>query len=135
MEGENMAKLTAAGRARIKPANFAGPDKSYPIEDRSHARAALSMVSRHGSPAVQSEVRRNVAKKYPGIEQSKNGDKKPKNGNGGDRRANGNGNGRNGSGDRRANGNGNGRNGNTTQRLAAKLGRRLDEKDGEPGRR
>ena len=62
-----MAKLTTAGRNKIASKNFAGPGRSYPVEDKSHARAALSMVSKYGSPAVKSEVRAKVHEKYPGI--------------------------------------------------------------------
>lgn len=65
-----MAKLTTSGRDKIKPRNFAGPDRSYPIEDKSHARNALSRVSANGSPAVKAEVRAKVADKYPAIKQS-----------------------------------------------------------------
>lgn len=62
-----MAKLTTKGRNAIASKNFAGPSKSYPIEDASHARNALSRVSQNGSPALQAQVRRKVAEKYPGI--------------------------------------------------------------------
>lgn len=40
-----MAKLTAAARKRLKPGQFAGPDRSYPVEDASHARNALARAS------------------------------------------------------------------------------------------
>jgi len=33
-------KLTAKGRAKIPTREFAGPDRSYPIENRSHAANA-----------------------------------------------------------------------------------------------
>ena len=36
-----MAKLTAAKRANLSPKTFAGPDRSFPIPDKAHARAAL----------------------------------------------------------------------------------------------
>lgn len=72
-----MAKLTAAGRHRIAPKNFAGPDESYPIEDASHARDALSRVS-NKAPALKARVRAKVAAKYPGIKQSKGTPKYPK---------------------------------------------------------
>lgn len=62
-----MAKLTARGRNVIAGKNFAGPDRSYPIEDASHARNALARASQNASPAVKAEVRRKVADKYPGI--------------------------------------------------------------------
>lgn len=38
-------KLTAAKRKKIPTSKFAGPDRSYPIEDRPHARAAKSRAS------------------------------------------------------------------------------------------
>lgn len=63
-----MAKLTAAARKNIAPKNFAGPDKSYPIEDKNHAKAALSMSSRFAPPAVKSKVKATVKRKYPGLE-------------------------------------------------------------------
>lgn len=62
-----MAKLTTADRNKIAGKNFAGPDRSYPIEDKNHARNALSRVSQNGSPAVKAEVRAKVHAKYPGI--------------------------------------------------------------------
>lgn len=69
-----MSKLTAAER-KAMPADknhFAIPSKapgpgSYPIEDASHARNALSRVSANGSPAEQAQVRGAVRKQYPGI--------------------------------------------------------------------
>lgn len=62
-----MAKLTTAGRNKIAGKNFAGPARSYPIENASHARNALSRVSANGSPAVKAEVRAKVHAKYPSI--------------------------------------------------------------------
>lgn len=66
-----MARLTARGRKRIKAKNFAGKGRSYPIHDRSHARAALSMVARHGSPAEKKRVRAAVHRKYPSMGKKK----------------------------------------------------------------
>lgn len=59
-----MAKLTAAARKRIPTSEFAGPDRSYPIQDRSHARNALARSS--GKP-IEARVRAAVHRKYPGI--------------------------------------------------------------------
>ncbi len=66
--------LTAAARARISKKNFAltGNQSStgkpaYPIEDRAHARAALGLVGMHGTPEQKTEVRKDVARKYPGM--------------------------------------------------------------------
>ena len=38
-------KLSAAARKRIPTSEFAGPDRSYPIADESHARNALARAS------------------------------------------------------------------------------------------
>lgn len=66
-----MAKLTTKARKEIPSKSFAGPDRSYPIEDKSHARNALSRVSQHGSSKVKAEVRAKVHAKYPGIGKSR----------------------------------------------------------------
>jgi len=59
-----MAKLTAKTRNAIPGKDFAGPDRSYPIEDKNHARNALARAS--GKP-VESRVRAAVHRKFPGI--------------------------------------------------------------------
>ena len=65
-----MAKLTAAKRKAIPSKDFACPDRSYPINDASHARNAIARVSQHGTPALKSRVRAAVKRKYPGIKQA-----------------------------------------------------------------
>lgn len=40
-----MAKLTAKERNALPASAFAGPDRSFPVEDKNHARAALSRSS------------------------------------------------------------------------------------------
>lgn len=62
-----MAKLTAATRKAIPTSKFAGPDRSYPIENASHARNALSRVSQFGSPSLKAKVRAAVHRRYPSI--------------------------------------------------------------------
>jgi hypothetical protein len=62
-----MAKLTTARRNALPKTAFAGPDRSYPINDRSHARNALARVSQNGTDAVKAKVRAAVHRKYPGI--------------------------------------------------------------------
>lgn len=62
-----MAKLNAAARKKISGKNFAGPDRSYPIENASHARNALARAS--GKP-VEARVRAAVHRKYPNIGKS-----------------------------------------------------------------
>lgn len=36
-----MARLKAAARKKMSPGSFAGPDRSFPINDRLHARLAI----------------------------------------------------------------------------------------------
>lgn len=61
-----MAKLTAKTRNAIPAKDFAGPDRSYPIEDKSHARNALARVA-NKSPALKARVDAAVHRKYPSI--------------------------------------------------------------------
>lgn len=80
--------LRAADRRALKASAFAvsstlarksgdsprpGERGKYPIPDESHARAALSMVSRYGSPQEQEAVRRAVARRFPQIIQKVRG--------------------------------------------------------------
>jgi hypothetical protein len=64
-----MAPLTTKTRNALPTKSFAGPNRTYPVQDESHARNALSRVSQHGSPQLKAQVRAKVAKKYPGISQ------------------------------------------------------------------
>ena len=64
-----MAVLTTQARNRIPTKSFAGPQRSYPIQDAAHARNALARVSQHGTPALKAQVRAKVHAKYPGIGQ------------------------------------------------------------------
>ena len=65
-----MSRLTAKRRKSLPKKDFAGPDGSYPDEDRAHAEDALSRVSANGSPEVKAMVRRKVHKKYPNMQVS-----------------------------------------------------------------
>ena len=69
----NMAKLTSSERNSLPSSSFAGPGRSYPIEDASHARNALSRVSQFGSPSLKQEVREKVHSKFPNIGKKKSG--------------------------------------------------------------
>lgn len=62
-----MAKLTAKARNALSSKNFAGPDRSYPIPDASHARNALARAAQHASPELQARIRNKVRKKFPSI--------------------------------------------------------------------
>ena len=62
-----MARLKAAQRNRLPAASFAGPDRSYPIEDASHARNALARAAQHASPELQAKIKAKVRRRYPNI--------------------------------------------------------------------
>ena len=62
-----MAKLTSKQRNALPNSSFAGPGRSYPIEDASHARNALARASQNASPALQSKIKSKVKSRYPGI--------------------------------------------------------------------
>jgi hypothetical protein len=62
-----MAKLTAKTRNALPTKDFAGPGRSYPIEDASHARNALSRASQNAMPALKAKIAAKVHKKFPGI--------------------------------------------------------------------
>lgn len=64
-----MAKLTYKKRKELPKSSFVfKKDRSYPIEDESHARNALARVSQHGTPEEKAKVRAAVHKRYPNIE-------------------------------------------------------------------
>ena len=67
IEGYAMAKLTTATRKKIPTGKFALPGRRYPIEDKAHARNALSRVSQDGTPSEKATVRRKVTRLYPGL--------------------------------------------------------------------
>ena len=62
-----MAKLTTATRKKIPTGKFALPGRRYPIEDKAHARNALSRVSQDGTAAEKATVRRKVRRLFPGL--------------------------------------------------------------------
>lgn len=62
-------KLNAKARKALPSKDFAGLDRSYPIEDRAHARNALARASQNGSPALKAKVAAKVHRKFPGIHQ------------------------------------------------------------------
>ena len=61
-----MAKLTSKKRNSLPKSEFAGPGRSFPIPDASHARNALARVV--DKPEAEKEkVRAAVHRKFPGI--------------------------------------------------------------------
>lgn len=64
-----MAKLSYEERKELPKKDFVfKKSRSYPIEDKSHARNALARVSQYGSPAEKAKVRSTVHRKYPSID-------------------------------------------------------------------
>jgi hypothetical protein len=61
-----MAKLTSKKRNSLPKSEFAGPDRSFPIPDASHARNALARVA-NKPEAEKEKVRAAVHRKFPGI--------------------------------------------------------------------
>ncbi len=71
--------LSAAERRALPDSDFALPGKgkgpegkqagSYPIPDATHARAALAMVAKYGTPEEKEKVRAAVKRKFPDIHQ------------------------------------------------------------------
>jgi hypothetical protein len=59
-----VAKLTAKTRSKIPSSEFAGPDRSYPVEDKAHARDAKSRASaaEHSGRMTKAEEARIDAK-------------------------------------------------------------------------
>ncbi len=40
-----MAKLSAAARKKLPASDFAGPDRSFPVTDKTHAQKALQFIN------------------------------------------------------------------------------------------
>ena len=68
-----MSKLTAKARNKIPGKDFAGPDRSYPVQDENHTRNALARASQHASSGLKAKIRAKVHKKYPGIKMKMEG--------------------------------------------------------------
>lgn len=63
-----MARLTTAARNALPDSDFAGPGRTYPVEDASHARNALARGAQHAGPALQSKIKGKVSRKFPKID-------------------------------------------------------------------
>ena len=62
-----MGTLSSLARKHLPSSAFAGPDRSYPIQDRAHAANAKARASQFASPAVKAKVDAAVARRYPGM--------------------------------------------------------------------
>ena len=51
-----MSKLTSKARNALPKSDFAGPGRSYPVEDKAHARAAKSRAAQFASPELKAKI-------------------------------------------------------------------------------
>lgn len=51
-----MARLTTAARNALPDSAFAGPNRTYPVNDAAHARAAKSRASQFAGPKLKAKV-------------------------------------------------------------------------------
>jgi len=65
--------LTAKTRNALPTKDFAGPGRSYPVNDVSHARNALARVSQFGTESLKAAVRAKVHRKFPSLKQHDEG--------------------------------------------------------------
>lgn len=60
-----MAKLTLRARAKLPNSAFAGPHRSFPVQDRGHAWAALKLVGKAPAgarPAIRARAHAVLAR-------------------------------------------------------------------------
>lgn len=76
MASKKSPKLNADKRRQLKRSDFALPGKdkdvpgakgTYPIDTPGRAQNALGKAKRFASPSEQAAIKKNVAKKYPGM--------------------------------------------------------------------
>jgi hypothetical protein len=65
-----MARLTTAQRNALPDSAFAGPGRTYPINDAAHARNAQSRAAQFASPALKAKIAKKVHAKFPKIGKS-----------------------------------------------------------------
>jgi hypothetical protein len=61
-----MAKLTTKARNALPDSDFAGPDRSFPVNNPSHARDALARASQF-HPELKAKIKAKVHRKFPNI--------------------------------------------------------------------
>ena len=61
-----MTRLTTAERKKLPAKDFAGPGRTYPIEDKGHARAAKGRAAEFASPALKARIDARADKKLDG---------------------------------------------------------------------
>ncbi len=61
-----MSKLTGKERNKLPASDFAGPSRSFPVNDKNHARNALARASQF-HPELKAKIRAKVHRKFPDI--------------------------------------------------------------------
>ena len=56
-----MARLTAKQRKKLPSKSFAGPGRSFPMNDKAHARKAVQL-EKFASPATKKKINARAAK-------------------------------------------------------------------------
>lgn len=51
-----MARLTTKARKALPAKDFAGPGRSYPVNDRAHAANAKARAAQFASPSLKAKV-------------------------------------------------------------------------------
>lgn len=51
-----MAKLTTKERNALPDSDFAGPGRTYPVEDKAHAANAKARAAQHANPALEKKI-------------------------------------------------------------------------------
>lgn len=57
-----MARLTAAARKALPDSAFAGPNRSFPVEDTAHAKAAIMLSKNASKPGAIKKRAKSVLK-------------------------------------------------------------------------
>ncbi len=59
-----MARLTAKQRKALPASDFAGPNRTFPMNDAAHKKAAV-MLQRFASQATRKKIKARAGKKKP----------------------------------------------------------------------
>jgi hypothetical protein len=62
-----MSKLTGKERDELPAKDFAGPDRSFPVDTKNRARNALARSSQF-HPELKEKIRAKVRQKFPDID-------------------------------------------------------------------
>lgn len=68
-----MGMLNARKRNSLPSSEFAGPGRSYPIPDRSHAANAEARATQNASPALKASIDAKVHAKFPDLGKKRRG--------------------------------------------------------------